>query len=344
MYKDLYRRFSKGLEFYQGKTCLAGLPQIFEIELTNICPMDCVMCPRKKMTRKLGHMNLGLFKKVIDEAKYIYNLNPAYYSDCVWLHHFGESLLYPDLGEVFLYLKDTKFITGMSSNPTELTEEKIKIICDGRLRRLLLAIDGTTDEEYKSIRGERANLNSAIENINNLIIYKKKHNLEYPKITISMIVMKGTEGNIEKYKRQWEIEGVENVRIKQFDSFAGDNRDIKPLIPEGTPRKNYAGFGPIKKSDIRFLKDTLKKLLRVPQCSWPWQRLTILWDGTVVPCCRDYDGLYVLGNINNKPLLRIWNDEPMRNLRKQAVSHNLKLNKLCNFCRVVSSKKGGVIN
>lgn len=38
-------------------------------------------------------------------------------------------------------------------------------------------------------------------------------------------------------------------------------------------------------------------------------QLCILWDGRVALCCLDYDGKYSPGNINERPLLDIYNDQ-----------------------------------
>jgi len=41
-------------------------------------------------------------------------------------------------------------------------------------------------------------------------------------------------------------------------------------------------------------------------CSRPWQSAAVLWDGRVVPCCHDYNGFVVLGNLNDNSLSDIW--------------------------------------
>lgn len=39
-----------------------------QIETINVCNADCVFCPYSKMTRDKGTMDLGLFRKIVDEA------------------------------------------------------------------------------------------------------------------------------------------------------------------------------------------------------------------------------------------------------------------------------------
>ncbi|MFQ5646109.1 MAG: radical SAM protein, partial [bacterium] len=63
-------------------------PSLLSIELTNHCNASCIMCPRKEMTRKKGHMEFSLFKKIINDCR----SQPLKKINLFW---FGESLLYP---------------------------------------------------------------------------------------------------------------------------------------------------------------------------------------------------------------------------------------------------------
>ena len=44
-------------------------PIVFQVELTNHCPMRCEMCPRThRMTRPLGYMDREIYVRVIEQA------------------------------------------------------------------------------------------------------------------------------------------------------------------------------------------------------------------------------------------------------------------------------------
>jgi len=59
----------------------------------------------------------------------------------------------------------------------------------------------------------------------------------------------------------------------------------------------------------------------------------VLWDGTVVPCCRDYNGDLALGNIHDEPFLEIWNGMNMKMLRNRLSSNKgVRLHPICNKC------------
>jgi radical SAM protein with 4Fe4S-binding SPASM domain len=63
--------------------------------------------------------------------------------------------------------------------------------------------------------------------------------------------------------------------------------------------------------------------------------MTILWDGTVVPCCFDFFKTYPLGNITNQSVEDIWNGEPMKKLRSSMFDNTYhKVNSLCDGCLI----------
>jgi MoaA/NifB/PqqE/SkfB family radical SAM enzyme len=64
---------------------------------------------------------------------------------------------------------------------------------------------------------------------------------------------------------------------------------------------------------------THKDVNRNSRCRLLWLGYPIvLWDGTVVPCCVDYEGTLPLGNVNDEPDLKvIWNSDRAVELRKE---------------------------
>ena len=54
------------------------------IENTNICPANCTICPREQYEQNLGIMDMGLFKRIIDQLSHCTNV------DTVDIGGFGE--------------------------------------------------------------------------------------------------------------------------------------------------------------------------------------------------------------------------------------------------------------
>src|ERR687897_2107073 len=74
------------------------LPEIVQIESTNICNAKCVFCPRDEMHRPQGVMNFDLFRKIVDECA---DLGITH----VRVHNYGEPFIDKRLVEKVRYAK-----------------------------------------------------------------------------------------------------------------------------------------------------------------------------------------------------------------------------------------------
>ena len=282
---------------------------IFNIELTNHCIMKCVMCPRtNNMTRRLGYMSLDLYKKAIDE---LLECNPALIgTDILWLHHFGESLLNPEFGSCIRYASESNIRAGLSINPIMLKDEIIDTLLWARPHILYMSLDGHDDESFLKIRGVRNSYETSRERLI-AFLRKKIESKSSVIIVLSMIDFDLNKRSIEMTRKYWEsMPGIDQFLSKSFTAWDGNASDVNSLI---AGRK----FTLVDRSTVR--------------CTWPWERMTILWDGDVVPCCFDYDKKYVLGNMKESKLIDIWNGDRIQQLRKEFISNSVR-NPLCVNC------------
>ena len=80
------RSRSAGCCWRRAATARRVLPEIVQIESTNICNAKCVFCPRDDMERKQGVMDMALFRKVVDECA-------ALGITHVRMHNYGEAFV-----------------------------------------------------------------------------------------------------------------------------------------------------------------------------------------------------------------------------------------------------------
>ncbi len=289
-------------------------PWIFNIELTNNCPMKCIMCARTyNMTRDKGFMNFNVFKKAIDE---LIEVNPEYVAqnERLWLHHFGESLLHPEFDKFINYASSKKIYVCLSLNPIMLTEENALKLIYSKPALIYLSLDGHDDASFFKIRGMKNAYTKSKENVLRFLELKKHYKSDI-QIMLSMINFQENFESIEKARSFWEKQdSLNGLLIKKFVSWDGSVEQINSL--EAIDKHNN------KKT---------KTKNQIVTCNFPWRAMTILWDGDVVPCCFDYDKKYALGNIKNNTLLEIWNSNKMVSLRKEFISSDVN-NQLCRNC------------
>lgn len=66
-------------------------------------------------------------------------------------------------------------------------------------------------------------------------------------------------------------------------------------------------------------------------------RMVVLWDGSVIPCCVDYDGKLQMGNVRRETVDSIWNGLAMKGLRKKHLNKDFP--DRCANCNEYASQK-----
>jgi len=89
-------------------------------------------------------MNLEDFKRIVDQiAPY------AYY---VELYNWGEPFLHPQIFDMIRYASERKISVQLSSNLNYFNEEMAEQAVASGLTRLLVSVDGATQETYEKYR------------------------------------------------------------------------------------------------------------------------------------------------------------------------------------------------
>src|SRR3990170_5316515 len=69
-----------------------------------------------------------------------------------------------------------------------------------------------------------------------------------------------------------------------------------------------------------------------------WQRMAIWWDGTIMPCNHDDNGLISLGNVSKTTIRNAWHSEKMNYIRethKKGMAHEIPA---CDGCYLRDSE------
>jgi radical SAM protein with 4Fe4S-binding SPASM domain len=83
-------------------------------------------------------------------------------------------------------------------------------------------------------------------------------------------------------------------------------------------------------NDMEPSVDTVKKKTRIVKSPWicpfPYQRMTIMWDGTITACKNDYFGKLAFGNVNDLSIKDCWLGfiEELRITHREGRSHEIE--------------------
>jgi radical SAM protein with 4Fe4S-binding SPASM domain len=289
-----------------------GKPVSVAIEPTTSCNLRCPECPSglRSFTRATGMVEEDFFKRLIDEI-----------SDHVFYLTFyfqGEPYLNPKFLEMVKYAAQKKIFTATSTNAHFLNDENAKQTVESGLDRLIISIDGTTQEVYEQYR-IGGKLEKVMEGTKNILRWRNELKSKTPEVVFQFLVVKPNEHQIQEVKRLGKELGVDDVWLKTAQLYDFENgNDLIPSIEKYSRYKKVNSHYEIK-----------NKLL--DHCWKMWHSCVITWDGKVVPCCFDKDARHQLGDLTQQSFEEIWNGEVYQNFRASLLKSRKEID-ICTNC------------
>ena len=274
-----------------------GMPVSISFEPTTSCNLRCPECPSglRAFTRPTGMLQKNFFKDTIDQI----------HKELLYLVFYfqGEPYLNPDFLEMVKYASSKKIYTATSTNAHYLNDENAKRTIESGLDRLIISIDGTTQDVYEQYRvGGR--LDKVLEGTRNIVRWKKEMKSKTPFIVFQFLVVKPNEHQIEDVKKLAAEIGVDDVWFKTAQVYDFEN-DPNKLIPSIDKYSRY------KKTNNGYaFKGKLAN-----HCWRLWHDPVITWDGVVAPCCFDKDAQHRLGDLKQKSFKEIWKNGEYKKFR-----------------------------
>ncbi len=290
-----------------------GLPTTLSIEPVNFCNLSCPECPagNGSITREKKAMEFDLFRKIICEIKdYTYYLT---------LYFQGEPFLHPQFIKFIQFSNEHQIYTASSTNAQFIDDEMAKKIIESGLNKLIVSLDGSTQEVYEKYR-IGGSFSKAKDCISFLVKWKKSFNSSSPFIELQFLVLKHNEHQIREIKKLSKNLNANKLRLKsaQITNF----KEGSDLLPT---QKRYARYIKSKDGDYK-RKEKIKN-----RCWRAFSGAVIAANGDVLPCSFDKNGEHAFGNINEKSLAEIWHNEKAHSFRKQILK-NKKEFEMCKNC------------
>lgn len=290
-----------------------GKPFSVSFEPTTSCNLRCPECPSglRSFSRPIGMLEPSFFRKTIDELS-----NHLFY---LTFYFQGEPYLNKNFLEMVTYAKQKKIYTSTSTNAHYFTDEVAKKTIESGLDRLIISIDGTTQETYQQYR-VGGQLSKVIEGAKLIVKWKKELQSTTPFVIFQFLVVKPNEHQIDDLKLLAKDIGVDEVILKTAQVYDYENGN--ELIPENEQYSRYR-----KNSDGTYsIKNSLEN-----SCWKLWHSCVITWDGKVVPCCFDKDAQHQLGDLKTNTFNQIWNNDKYKNFRVKLVKGRKEID-ICTNC------------
>jgi radical SAM protein with 4Fe4S-binding SPASM domain len=290
-----------------------GMPFALSIEPTTACNLGCPECPSglRSFSRPTGNLHPEKAVKWMDE------LSPSLF----YLNFYfqGEPFIHPRFMEIVKEAKKRKIYVATSSNGHFFSEKKAREVVESGLDRLIISIDGTTQETYEQYRihGE---LSKVIEGTKNILQAKKTLRSKTPHVIFQFLVVKPNEHQVPEVFQLAKDLGVDEVRLKTAQVYDFENGN--PLIPENPEYTRYR-----KGADGKWrIRNKFGN-----HCWRMWSSSVLTWDGKVVPCCFDKDATHQMGDLAQQNFRTIWRSTEYKNFRQAILSDRSQI-EICRNC------------
>lgn len=276
-----------------------GQPMTLSVEPTTACNLRCPECPSglRSFTRPTGTLSHDLLEKTIDET--------AHHLMYLIFYFQGEPYIHPSFLKMVNYAHRKKIYTITSTNGHFLNDKNAEETVRSGLDRLIISLDGTTQEVYEQYRKE-GSLDNVIQGTKNVVRWKKELGSKTPHIIFQFLVVKPNEHQIDKAKELADEIGVDEVKYKTAQLY--DYKDGNPLMPEQDKYSRYKKDA----SGTYQLKTSVTN-----ECWKLWHASLMTWDGQILPCCFDKDGQHPMGDMTKESFKDIWRSDKYRSFRAQ---------------------------
>jgi radical SAM protein with 4Fe4S-binding SPASM domain len=252
-----------------------------------------------------------MFQRVIDQLAPTLSYLTFYFQ--------GEPYLNPSFLPMVQYASRKGIYTSTSTNAHFLDDEKARETIASGLDRLIISIDGTSQDTYESYR-VGGNLEKVIAGTESILRWRKELKSRTPHVVFQFLVVRPNEHQVPDVYALAKKLGVDHVNLKTAQVY--DFKNGSDLIPVNDEYSRYR-----RQADGTFaIKNEL-----LNHCWKMWQSCVITWDGKVVPCCFDKDAHHVMGDLANQSFEEIWGSEPYRQFRTSLLKARNEI-EMCKNC------------
>ena len=290
-----------------------GLPMTISVEPTTACNLRCPECPSglRAFTRPTGNLKEDFFRSTIDEL----------YKELLYLIFYfqGEPYINPKFLDMVKYANEKGIYTITSTNGHFLNDENSRKTIESGLDRMIISVDGTTQETYENYR-RAGKLETVLQGARNVVRWKKKLKSKTPHLIFQFLVVRPNEHQIPEIYELAEEIGIDEVKLKTAQVY--DYKNGNPLIPT---IDKYARYQKTAEGTFEVKNELLN------HCWKLWHSCVITWDGMVVPCCFDKDADHRLGDLKQERFQELWQGDAYQQFRTQLLAGRDQID-ICTNC------------
>jgi MoaA/NifB/PqqE/SkfB family radical SAM enzyme len=284
------------------REAVSSYPVAAFIEPNLFCNLQCPACPTglRLGLRPTVAIDEELFKATIDEiGDYVFQL---------YMYNWGEPLLHKRTPEMIAYAKNKDISILLSTNLSiKLTDDYVDRLVLSGLDRMLVSIDGVTEETYSKYR-RTGNLALVRENVLRLQRAKQRLGSATPKIVWQFLVFRHNEHEVEQARAMYKDWGADEL------SVCGAEMPMEPYN-EGFEPSTIPAYN-IYHADHPAMKEIERQMTSDRGCSWLYGVFVLNPNGKVSPCCAVPSEKLDFGEYRKGDFFSVWNNDTFRRARR----------------------------
>lgn len=284
------------------REAVSSYPVAAFIEPNLYCNLQCPACPTglRLGLRPTVSIDEELFKATIDEiGDYVFQL---------YMYNWGEPLLHKRTPEMIAYAKKKEISILLSTNLSiKLTDDYIDRLVLSGLDRMLVSIDGVTQDSYAKYR-RNGNLELVRENMMRIQRARQRLGKQTPTLVWQFLVFKHNEHEIEQARALHKEWGADEFIVGGAEMpMEPYNEGFEPsTIPE------YNIYHP----DHLLQKESERQITGDRACAWLYGVFVLNPNGRVAPCCATASEKHDFGEYHKGDFFTVWNNETFRRARR----------------------------
>jgi len=283
-------------------------PRLMDVELTNICNYHCLMCPVGVGTqvRPKGTMSEEVFASVLDQAAE----HGCHLRFILW----GEPTLHPRWLDYLERVVQRGLFAHFNTNGSRITAEDMRRLVDMGAHSVKFSFQGVDRKSYREMRSTDyfEELMAKVE-----LLHRIRGAAAFPYIHVSTtITYEGPElvaAFRERVAAFTDKATVGRTELERFDISKARLTDEERAV-------------------LARMKQEDKLVRRHPRCPEVFDKLSVLWDGRVSACCRDFDAAMLVGDVRETPLAEIWKSPRIEAYRAGLARGEYDRFPLCRIC------------
>jgi MoaA/NifB/PqqE/SkfB family radical SAM enzyme len=336
------------------------------IEPTTRCNLKCRTCIRNSWDEPTGSMDIALYRKLLADLK------KCRTPDTIAFWGIGEPLTHPDIIDMVARAHEAGLNTEMITNGHLLDKDMSKGLIQAGLGKLVVSVDGTTEETFVDIR-LGGDLLRVEDNIRNLNALRKEMSKINPAVGLEFVIMKSNIDQLPGLARRAKSMEIGFIILTNLLPITEDMKDeilywmSATLYGDDECSKGSHEFMlpnmDLRPENLKPIQDLLKKMDRImprnmditKEYYCPFVQkgsAAISWTGDVSPCIalmhsyncyilgrEKFIKRHVVGNIAQEYTGDIWNKHNYRQFRDRVFKFDFSPCLSCGGCEFNESNQ-----